>query len=199
MSFKSSFSNTFKNFLRPSGYGKHISRAMDDFLNPYYKLKGSAPLKHPIDTLVNVGNFGLNTALPAAFMYEAVKPNRMDLDTLGPFEETFTRGSNLLMGLTAASPTMWAGKSFIGNLLGEIAGLSTLSLLGSTTGKYLDKWSDNEPSIYDLQNKFTMRHRNKAEQLRRDYPDAPEDAIDRQAFIDILQSAPGYQKLFIDS
>lgn len=198
MSFKNSFTGTFKNFLRPSGYGKHISKAVDDFLTPYYKLKKSKPLEHPLDTLGNVAGFGFNTVLPAAFMYDAVKPDRVDLDTAGPFEETFTRGSNLLMGLTAASPTMWAGKSFSGNLLGEIAGLTTLGLAGSTAGRYLDNWSNNDPSINDLQNKFTVRHGSRVEELKKEYPDANEDDINRQAFIDILQSAPGYQKLFID-
>lgn len=190
MSIGKSFKGTLGNFFNPKGYSKHLSNAVNDFSQPARNLLKIDPLKDPKGALASIGDFGLRTVMPSTFIYNSVKPNNPEYDTSGPFEETARRGSNLITGLLMASPTMMAGTSTIGGILGEIVGGLGLEALSTSAGKMLDTASEVAPSLREKQQMFQGRVAERASDLMAS--GLNEEEATRQAAMSLLTEAPSY-------
>ena len=192
MSISQSFLGTLKNFTRPSAYTKLFQDATSEAYAPIKSLMNTSITGDPLGALKHLGSSALRTAIPAYFTYQALKPDRSDMDTAGPFEEIGGRGSDLAYALASASPSLWAGKSLIGNIAGEIAGLTGLKLLGTHGGKMVDTLTNNRPDPNEVYDKFSMRVKKKAMELQEQYPDAAPEEVQKAAISQLLEEASGY-------
>jgi len=194
MSIGRSFIDTLKGFTNPASYSKLFTEGTSNMISPVRDLLNTSPLKTPGQFASNLGAAAFKTALPSYFTYQALKPDRPEFDTAGPFEEAAGRLADVAYALGSASTSLWRGPSMIGSTLGEIAGLTALSHIAHRGGSFVDSMTNNAPSDHDIQNKFKGRVYDRAEELKQQYPDADESDIFRESVSQLLNEFSGYRK-----
>lgn len=196
MSILGSAKNTLMNVLSPSKYPKLLQDGSENMLSPVKKLFSTNPIKEPGAFGRAMGSTALQTVLPGMMVANAVMPDRMDLDTAGPFEDMATRGTDLATALMYASSSMWGGKSTVGNILGEILGIQALHYAGPKAGRAVDRFTKNDVSEVQMQDSFRERLQAREAELVAANPEADPMDIRRKAVSDILDAASGYLDLF---
>jgi len=196
MSILGSAKKTLVNVLSPSKYPELLRDGSENMISPVKKLFSTNPIKEPMEFGRSLGKTTLQTVLPGAMAMHALAPDRMDLDTAGPFEDMTTRGTDLATALMYASSSMWGGKSTVGNILGEILGIQALKFAAPRLGRAADNYSGNAVPEADMHDSFRKRLEVREAEIAEANPGADAMDIRRKAISDILGAASGYLDLF---
>ena len=140
--------------------------------------------------LGRLSDFGLNSVLGLPFAYEAVKPNKPELDKAGPFEDLGRRGFNLYMAGAAMSP-----KLFNRGIAPALTGMIGASVIGDTGSKYLGRGADAltgmRPPPEELMQKFMERVQPRAQEIAEQYK-VPLEVGQQHATKELLAEDPEY-------